>query len=708
MINVLLVVFSVMVTELTEELPALTPIPQEMNWATGGPCWLAATDVTGIATDTNTDAIAAALNRLHESTGKTLPFAAKGNVQLLLEPLPTRLPQRTRKEAYRLTIRPTGIVLEAETLHGIHNGLTSLRALYHPEKGFPCVSILDWPDQMIRGTYVAGIAKAENLFEKFVALKLNLVLIEDGALFDLDNQKTCDRYQNFVEKCRANFIEFVPELQSLGWGQFVLQREPRAVEARWLKHRQFPVQNGRVYSPDPPMPAPAVIRNASFEEGLAGWKAEVHHGHWAPALHENAAIVSSDKNTSNHILRLTLKKKGTVRVAQDVDVQIQARYEVACRIKTETVIGDSGAYLEVYGIGKQGAMALIGKRNRSIQGTHDWQSTRVTFDTGDNQRARPGGTVKESDTFRPNHGYEKIRIFVRLQDAVGTAYYDEVKITPLQSPNPLSNVVVTDKAKVIVENAAGTTVYEEGKDYTLEVPALQYPYTFSEPLDVVLTAESRINEGDVLSLSYNQATYEDITCCPSEPLYVDFMHNAIASVVKTLNPNYLHIGHDEPRFFNRDQRCKNRGLSNSALFAETIKNVYASAKEAKPEIRVMLWDDAINPYQNGPHLDTSDVASLLPKDMIINIWWYDNADWENQIDKSMAYFMNLGLEVTGSPWFRIPNAQHWAQVLNTYKNNPKSLGVIYTSWGQVPHPWAALEFTAEHAWSFGKSASPVL
>ena len=684
------------------ELPSIIPAPQEITWTTETPGWLQLDAVSGIAAEGLENEVSAALDRLNETVGKVLPLMSKGDINLSLGVLPERIPQRTRHEAYRLEINTKGIALQAETAHGIHDGLVTLNELYHPDKGFPCVSILDWPDQMMRGTYVAGIARAEELFEQFVSLKLNLILVEDGNLFDLDNPEMCVRYQKYVEKCRTNFIDFVPELQSLGWGHFVLKREPRAVEARWVQQKQFPVRDGRVYSPDPPLPDPATIVNASFEEGLAGWKAETHHGHWKPASEEDAVVVSSDDKAGNNVLRLMLKEKGTVRVEQDVAVQPYARYEVKCNIKTEDVVGDSGAYIEVYGIGKRGDMTLIGTRDKSLQNTHDWQSSTVVFDTGDNQRARPGGEIKEEKDNHQAQGYEKVRIFVRLQDAVGSAYFDDVEIAPLQSPNPLANVVVTEKAKVVIEDAMGKTTYEEGKDYTLEVPELKYPYQFGDPLGVVLTAQSRITEGDTVLLSYNQATLDDITCCPSEPLYDDFMRKSIANVVEKLNPNYLHIGHDEPRFFNRDQRCKDRGLSNELLLADTIKNVYASAKAANPEIRVMMWDDAINPYQNGPHLDTSEVARHLPKDIIMCIWWYDNANWENQIDKSMTYFMDLGFEVTGSPWFRIPNAQHWAEVLDAYKDNPKSLGNIYTSWEMVPEPWGALEFTAEHSWSFNK------
>jgi hypothetical protein len=264
--------------------------------------------------------------------------------------------------------------------------------------------------------------------------------------------------------------------------------------------------------------------------------------------------------------------------------------------------------------------------------------------------------------------------------------------------------VMTDTAPVMVQSGDGAITYEEGKDYTLSEPVLVYPFDPGPPLEIVLSSESRIKEGDTVLLSYNQARKGDITCCPSEPLYQNFMRKTIQDVVTLLDSKYLHIGHDEPRVFNRDQRCRGRNISNQDLFIEDIKRMREYALEANPEIRIMLWDDAINPYQNGPHLDTSEVAKFLPRDLIINIWWYDNQTMKAQMDDSIAFFIDLGYEVTGSPWFRIPNAYHWAKLFDDVKEHPKALGILYTSWGEVPEPWGALEFTAEHAWSFGKPA----
>ncbi len=683
------------------DLPELTPAPQKMQWTSGKDGRLDAHALRGVAADAALPENMAALARLGKVLNTSLDAMPDGNLKLLLAPLADTIPQRTRHEAYTLVVDGSGATITAETAHGIHNGLVSLALLADAEQGIPCVSITDWPDLQMRGTYAPGIAQAEERFDQFVELKLNLLLLEDGQLYDLDNSETCARFQRLAQRCRHNFIEFVPELQSLGWGQFVLEREPRAVEARRIRRAAFPVRGGRVYSPDPPLPPPIAITNASFTSGLEAWKADTHHTHWTPSTPDEAQVVTRDDAAGGRALQLTLDDEGTVRVAQELAVQANACYTVKCRIKTEDVAG-VGAYLEVYGIGTRGTMALIGRSDVRITGTTDWREYSVVFETGGYQRALPGGALAGEETAVPAEGYERVCVFARLQEAVGTAWFDAVESVPMQQPNPLANVVVTDRATVKVEREDGNSVYEEGRDYTLVVPELRYPYAFGEPLQAILTANSRIQEGDTLLLTFNQATREDVTCCPSEPLYDQFMRKSIANVVEKLNPAYLHIGHDEPRFFNRDQRCTDRHLSSAALFADAIKRIHASAKAANPAIRLMMWDDAINPYQNGPHLGTSDVAPMLPRDIVINVWWYDTFDLETQLDKSVAYFMDLGFDTTGSPWFRIPNAWRWAELFSAHKNNPKALGIIYTSWGGVPDPWGALEFTAEHAWSFGK------
>lgn len=693
----------VLFTPAVSALPVVKPMPQEISWTSDDEAWLAVDALRGVALPDADAQVSAALERLANALDAPLPVTPTGNLRLELDSLPPSVSERTRHEAYHLAADADGIVITAATSHGLHNGLITLTALADKEKGIPCVTITDWPDQMMRATYSGNLNEAEELFDWFVELILNMLVLEDGRLYDLDNPEVHARIQRLAQRCRDNHIEFVPELQSLGWGHFVLDREPRAVEAEWIERAAFPVRDGRVYAPDPPMPARAVVENADFEAGLDGWRADTYYGQWDASSAEEAGVTVLD---GNPVLRLALSQVGSVRVSQKISVQPDARYTLRASVKTEDVQSlGGGAYIEVYGIDANGVWTeMLGPRSAPSLDTGDWTTIQTTFFSGGYQRPRPGGAIEDDLPRRPEEGYEEVQVFLRLENATGTAWFDAIEIEPDQSPNPLANAVVTEAARVIVESEDGAVRYEEDRDYTLVVPELRYPTGLGAPLEVILTNNSRIENGDTILLSFNQAQYEVITNCPSEPLYYDFMRKSIRNVVEKLNPSYLHIGHDEPQFFNRCQRCRDRNMANEDLFVYAIKRLHRYAREANPDIRIMLWDDAINPYQNARYLGAETAAEKLPRDLIVCVWWYDNNQWEEQIDKSVEFFMNLGFEVTGVPWFRKPNAYRWAEVLEELKDDPKALGIIYTSWGGVSQPWGALELTAEHSWSFGKPA----
>lgn len=665
--------------------------------------WTGWTGVTLPALDTP---VSAALERLGAALGAPLPVTSSGALRLVLAPLPSECPDRTRHEGYRLAVDAQGVVVSAETAHGLHNGLVTLTALIDKERGIPCVTVLDWPDQEVRAVYAGSLEEAESLLDRFVGLKLNMLVLEDARLYDLDVPEICGRVQRLAQRYRDNHFEFVPELQSLGWGLHILEREPRAVEALWKERLPFPVVAGRVYAADPPLPRAVVNANLDFEAGFEGWQRDTYFGQWRPSAPEDASIEAMD---GKRALRLSLKERGNVRVSRSVTVEPGGRYVLRASVKTESIrTSDDGAYIEVFGIDEHGAWTEnLGRAGAQRAEDADWTLIEAPFTAGGGQSFRPGAIFKEDDPGELSGGYEQVCVILRLENAVGTAWFADVEIEPAPSPNPLANAIVTEAAKVAVEDADGGFRYEEGRDYTLSVPEPQFPTGLGEPFEILLTQDSRIKDGDTVLVSFNQAQEGVITNCPSEPLYYAFMRKSITNVVEKLNPGYLHIGHDEPQFFNRCQRCRDRNMSNEDLFVDAIKRVRQIAKDANPDIRVMLWDDALNPYQNASHLGAATAAEKLPRDLIIAIWWYDDDQWEEQIDKSVRYFTDLGFSVTGSPWFRKENAYHWTTVFDALKDNPQALGIIYTSWAGVPEPWGALDLTAEHIWSFGEP-SPAL
>ena len=583
-----------------------------------------------------------------------------------------------RPEAYRLIVSQEGVYITGKDRPGLYHGLMTLRQLAS-EKGLPCVDISDWPDQRLRGTYMAGYADYEKRIAAFAALKLNMVLFEDVSLFELDKPEVRDRWQQIFALCRKHYIEPVPELQSFGWGQYVLQVEPQAVEGAVVDKRSFDVADGKVQSPDAPIPPSLKIVNAGFEEGegnqITGWLQD------PPGT--GAAIEREGAHAGKGCCRITRTDAGTMRVWQDAVCPTSQFYEVSCYLKTKDIV-KGYAYIEVYGVLPDGKLGdLIGRDAAKLTGTHDWQRTAARFNTDK---------------------YTHLQIYIRLQEGIGTAWFDDVAVTGLKAPNPLGNVIVTKTSPVLVQNADGTVAYEEGKDFTVAAPGIKFPYLPSAPLEIVLLPGSRIKNGDKVLLTYNYAPEGSITCCPSEPLYQEFMRKAVHNAINYLKPKYLHIGHDEPRLMCRDKRCLDRKLTSGEIFVDDIKRMREYALEADPAIRVMMWSDAVNPYQNGPMLHMETAAETIPRDIIQCLWWYEERDYEKLIEQSTQYFLGLGFDITGSPWFDPRNAHRWAETLYRHgKDNAHVLGIIYTSWAHdFEDPWKALPTAAEYSWTIDK------
>jgi len=684
----------------TAELPVVVPAPRHMDWAEGEAAYTPVGGLTKVVVPPSCRTVAGGIDLLNgrlqtlglaplrvEEGRVTEPQESSGVVYLSVNPQADwasrlrDLPE-PRAQGYRLLVGSEALFVLGHDVAGLYYGLVTLSHLVDEGGRIPRVAISDWPDQRIRGTYMAGSHDWENRIPYFASLKLNLVLFESGDLYRLEEPGIRDHWQKVFALCRRHFIEPVPELQSLGWGQHILRWVPEAAEGVWVEKRPFLVADGRVQSPDLPIAPAAAIVNPGFEEGaggeIVGWDHD--RNNQDEDAGNRAVITREEAHGGEACVHLTCEEKTTVRAWQDVDCQAGRRYEVSCRMKTRDVAGGV-AYIEVYGLASPGGLGdLIGRHAPKVSGTHDWRPAATAFDTAD---------------------YTRLRIYVRLQECTGTAWFDDVALAGVASPNPLANVLVTEASPVAVEDEAGAVTYEEGRDYGVVVPAMAYPYEGGEPLGIELLPGSRIEDGDTVLLSYNHAPAGSITACPSEPRYQEFMRRAVHDVIGHLGPRFLHIGHDEPRIMNRDKRCTDRGLSPGEIFVDDVEQMRSYVREADASVRLMMWDDAVNPYQNAPSLGMKDAARRIPRDIIICVWWYAERDWEDQIEASTRYFLDLGFDITGSPWFNPKNAYRWAETLYRHGNdNPHVLGSLYTSWGHDSEdPWGALAVTAEHAWT---------
>lgn len=581
-------------------------------------------------------------------------------------------------EGYRLVVEEHAVAILGSDPAGLYHGLMTLRQLLDARGRIARVAISDWPGLPLRGTYMGGSAGLESRILQCAALKLNLMLFESSDFFDLEDAAKRTRWQEAFALCRKHFIEPVPELQSFGWGQYVLTAHPAAAEGVYIDKQRFEIKNGAVESPDPPLAPAAPLGNAGFDDGDAA----VITG-WATDRPGDAAVIDRDgAHTGTGCLRLTRKEQGTVRVWQNVTVIPQHRYELSGFLRAKG-IAHGTAYIEAYGLDTDGHLGDWLAHSPAVQGDSEWQRSAAAFDSGP---------------------YTRLQIYVRIQDAEGTVWFDDLAVTGTAGMNRLGNVLISPATPLLVQDEPATTTYEEGKDYRLLAAPVAFPYEVSAPLRIEIIPGGRLANSTAVWLSYHQAPQGSMTCCPSEPLYQEAMRAAIHTVVQCLKPAYIHIGHDEPRVLNRDRRCTGRHLSNSELFVDDIKRMRDFAHEADPAIRLMMWADAVNPYHNGPALNMNDAAALIPKDIIQCLWWYDWPDTENRIANSMKFFLDQGFEVTGSPWFNHRNVHQWAGALHKDReNNPHVLGEIYTSWSDTSEdPWQALATAAQYSWIVDK------
>lgn len=536
-----------------QDLAHLRPAPQHIEWTQGAPAQTDVGAITSIVVSPSVQAMGAGIQHVAErlaeigrpgiavspSAGEPrapgalyLGLAADRNWNLVVW-----IPSPGVAEGYRLLVEEQSITIVGDDEAGLYHGLTTLRQLIAADGSIPRVAIRDWPALPFRGVHITLFDDVDSRIRLMAGKKANAIVHENPQFYDLHDAGIRAQWQNTAAVCRQNFVEFVPQLQTLGWGFAVLQREPRAAEAAQATRTRFQVSGGML------------------------------------------------------------------------------------------VPAESGA--------------------------------------------------------NPP--------FVQQ----------------------LVNVLISEASPLTVKSDDRTVTYTEGVDYAI-IPGspLAFPYAGGTPMSLSVLPGGALQPGQYVRVDYTYVPGNSMSCCPSEPLYQDFMRDAITRTIEALQPKYIHIGHDEPRVMSRDLRCTSRGMTNAQLFAENVTKMRDYAVAADPGVRVMMWNDAVNPWQNATALQLQTAAYDIPRDVIMNGWYYSSPGENWHISQSVPWFTSLGFDVTGSPWFDPVNAEFWVDFMLTHRRStPRSLGVLYTSWPDDfipnPDPWAALDTTLYYAWA-GHTAAAAL
>lgn len=606
------------------------------------------------------------------------------------------------QEGYILEVFPDSIVIVANDPRGVFYGAQTLFQLASKKENkivIPAVKVIDYPNLKIRGAHIAGlpggIEGVKAKLDYLAALKMNMIVFEEDAFWELNKDSfNLGRTNKAVFKelfnyARERHIEPVPELQSFGISAGILGREPHAAEGIWVKDEPFKFVNNMA---EPVRQLEITIENPGFETGADGnsvpdgWTFDKGQGR------NDWFWDNSTSHSGNYSVKLsipgTAKKRSNYLKSKWIEVDPDTAYSLSFYAKKT-----AGSSVN-YGL----AMRIwqYDSNNKYIvenycplqKDAFDWKKHTLNFVT------------------QPNAS--KVLIWAAIIDGHGTAWFDDIQLKRMSGR--LVNVIRTETSDITITNSTKTKNYVEGIDYEIVDGDMKYyDYNSHAPTKIKRIKNGNIQDNEIVLICYDfvlkfHTLPWEVVYCPSEPRTYKIFFEALRDLIGALDPKYIHIGHDEIRGMNRDSRCKRRNMTNAELLGEDINKLNNFMYKIKPDVKMMLWDDMLNPWHNGGREyyqmvfggrpgKSSDATDLISKDVIPVIWWYDSGD---PLKKSLDYFDSRGFHYLVAGWKNKENIQNWLKAVKSEKN---CMGMIATTWDGWDNNLEGIKYTANLSWS---------
>lgn len=230
---------------------------------------------------------------------------------------------------------------------------------------------------------------------------------------------------------------------------------------------------------------------------------------------------------------------------------------------------------------------------------------------------------------------------------------------------------------VLHSEKGGGQVFVAGQDYQIisfEPPIIKRLPSGRIPKDALVYMDADI---------VDDRAHRFFKPCPSEEAVYQAFSENIKNTIDILKPGKIHVNHDELGIMNSDSRCIKRHLGDADLAAEQINRMRNIIKQYAPQVDMIMWADAVNPYHNAYKKVLENTCTLMKKDIILANWFYTAEDF-SQIDLcelGTGFFLDLGFRTYGCPWDNLPNHQTWENTLERHRENPLSLGLMHTEWG---------------------------
>ncbi len=239
----------------------------------------------------------------------------------------------------------------------------------------------------------------------------------------------------------------------------------------------------------------------------------------------------------------------------------------------------------------------------------------------------------------------------------------------------------------------------ESTDYVLKRGTLKPPFAEDEaPWLIRRVQGGSIPDGATVSAAYAYVPPDTDVCCPSAAETEAVLHGVMQNVVEVLKPRFIHIGHDRVMRLNTCMRCRERRKTDAAVFTDSVGMIDTIVKALDPDMRLMLWSDAINPEVTGRKNPLAKAARQLPKDAILMVHGGDKGS--EHIAESASWSRGLGRMTVGVSGTGMSSVYEWADMLRGHGHREN--GMFYRGSDVFS---TAFALTMEKSWSLDSPRS---
>lgn len=519
-----------------------------------------------------------------------------------------------------------------------------------------------------------NVEKTIALLPRAKAAGFNSILLGDHHLLTIDRMPDSYR-QGLVrlrDAIRAHGLKLLAGCMPVGYAGTILAYDPNLAEGVPVRNARFVARGGELhFEQDPPVSLVNGAFASSDGQRFDDW--EVQTGLGATLFMEPGAAPGGGMAVRTKIT------DEPCRLAQRAKLEPFRHYVVKVRAKIEDMNNREGAEIVVRATDAEGRTRRLNYACLRGLPSSDWREQHAVFNSFQFEEALVGiGTSNEG---------------------TGTVWWSDISI----EETALVNVLRRDGCPLTVRGEDGTE-YEEGLDVAPIVDPLLDPMElYHAPPTVKLTPNTRIPDGAVVRISYHHPLFiygDQVCACLSDPKVYEVMREQVVRLDDLLHPDAFLMSQDEMRTANRDTACLSRNMTPGQLMADNIRKSAQIIRALRPDAKVWIWSDMIDPYHNakdGPYyfVEGTWEGSWEGADPDIGI-----ANWAGHLKgKNCRWFADRGHQQVLSGYYDYDDdGAAIAAWLEAAAGIPGIVGAMHTSWQEK---FDTMEAWAEKAWGGG-------